>query len=169
MFPSYISGVHHLGWDFCVCDFFNPTIEVVTFCLHGWCIMGVFLLPAFIRLGHKCQDPLSLCTHAWNACVHLCTQAFHACVHRLDLSLYSHPKEFWGNGVRTHVNSKGKISSTGKIFFRRGSNPRHCIKQDSEPNAQPSYFAVGGMCNGKAEDFTTFWVLGKNLFWFNPI
>ena len=30
-----------------------------------------------------------------------------ACVHRLDLGLYSHPKEFWGNGVRTHVNSKG--------------------------------------------------------------
>ena len=29
-------------------------------------------------------------------------------MHRLDLGLYSHPKEFWGNGVRTHVNSKGK-------------------------------------------------------------
>ena len=29
-------------------------------------------------------------------------------MHRLDLGLYSHPKEFLGNGVRTHVNSKGK-------------------------------------------------------------
>ena len=38
-----------------------------------------------------------------------------ACVHRLDLCLYSHPKEFWENGVRTHVNSKGKIPSTGNI------------------------------------------------------
>ena len=28
-------------------------------------------------------------------------------MHRLDLSLYSHLKEFWGSGVRTHVNSKG--------------------------------------------------------------
>ena len=37
-----------------------------------------------------------------------------ACVHRLDFSLYSHPKEFWGNEVRAHVISKGKISSTGK-------------------------------------------------------
>ena len=37
-FPSYICGVHHLGWDFFVCDrFFNPTTEVVTFCLCGWC------------------------------------------------------------------------------------------------------------------------------------
>ena len=36
-----------------------------------------------------------------------------ACMHRLDLGLYSHPKEFWGNGVWTHVNSKGKIPSTG--------------------------------------------------------
>ena len=39
---------------------------------------------------------------------------WNACVHRLDLGLYSHPKEFWGNGVWTHVNSKGKIPSTGK-------------------------------------------------------
>ena len=38
---------------------------------------------------------------------------WNACVHRLDLGLYSHPKEFWGNGARTHVNSKGKTSSTG--------------------------------------------------------
>ena len=39
---------------------------------------------------------------------------WNACVHRLDLGLYSHPKEFWGNGVWTQVNSKGKIPSTGK-------------------------------------------------------
>ena len=40
-----------------------------------------------------------------------------ACVHResdrLDLSLYSHLNVFCGSGVRTQVNSKGKISSTG--------------------------------------------------------
>ena len=36
-----------------------------------------------------------------------------ACEHRLDLGLYSHPKDFLGNGVRTHVNSEGKIPSTG--------------------------------------------------------
>ena len=30
------------------------------------------------------------------------------CVHRLDLGLYSHPKQFLGNGVRNHVNSKEK-------------------------------------------------------------
>ena len=38
---------------------------------------------------------------------------WNACVHGPDLGLYSHPKEFGGNGVRTHVNPKGKISSTG--------------------------------------------------------
>ena len=43
---------------------------------------------------------------------------WNACVHRLRLGLYSHPKEFSGNGVRTHVNSKGKIPSTGKNRFR---------------------------------------------------
>ena len=35
------------------------------------------------------------------------------CAYRLDFSLYSHPKEFWGNGIRNHVISKGKIPSTG--------------------------------------------------------
>ena len=42
---------------------------------------------------------------------------WNACVHRLDLGLYSHRKEFGGEGgldrVRIHVNSKGKIPSTG--------------------------------------------------------
>ena len=37
---------------------------------------------------------------------------WNACVHRLDLGLHSNLKEFGGNRVRTHVNSKGKISST---------------------------------------------------------
>ena len=41
--------------------FFNPTIKVVTFRLHGWCMLGVFLLPAFTRLGHERQDLLSPC------------------------------------------------------------------------------------------------------------
>ena len=68
-FPSYISGVTTFGWDFCVCDrFFDPTIKVVTFCLRGWCVLGVFLLPAFTRLGHERQDLLSPCDE-----MHVCT------------------------------------------------------------------------------------------------
>ena len=60
--------------------FFNPTIKVVTFRLRGWCVLGVFLLPAFTRLGHERQDLLSPCDE----------------MHTLDLGLYSHPKEFLG-------------------------------------------------------------------------
>ena len=66
---------------------------------------------------------------------------WNACVHRVDLSLYSHPKEFWRTRVSAHVNSKGKILSTGKIHSRGGSNPRHCIKQDSEPNTLPTSYS----------------------------
>ena len=38
---------------------------------------------------------------------------WNACVHRLDLGLYSHPREllfffFFWNGVSTHINSRGK-------------------------------------------------------------
>ena len=83
----------------CVVVVFNPTIEVVTFRLRGRYILGVFLLPAFTCLGHEYQDLLSPC-------------AVYSRVHKLALVLYSHPKECLGNGVRTHVNPKGKISSS---------------------------------------------------------
>ena len=62
---------------------------------------------------------------------------WNTCVRRLDFGLYSHPKEFLRNGVRTHVNSKGKIPSTGKILPRGVSNPRPYIAQDNEPNTLP--------------------------------
>ena len=66
---------------------------------------------------------------------------WNACVHRLDLGLHSLLLEFWGNGVRTCVNSKGKIPSTGKILLRGGPNPQLCIKQDSEPNTLPTSYS----------------------------
>ena len=84
----------------CMQPFFTPTLEVVTFHLRGWCMPGVFLLPAFTCVRYECHD---LCVEPvwWNACVY-----------RPDLSLYSHPKEL-GDGVRIHDNSKGNIPSTG--------------------------------------------------------
>ena len=66
--------------------FFNPTIKVVTFHLHGWCVLGVFLLPAFTRLGHECQDLLSPCDE-----MHVCTD--YTSVYTLIR------KGFGGNGV----------------------------------------------------------------------
>ena len=47
---------------------FNSTIEVATFRLRGWCTLGVFLLLAFTRLGHECQDLFSPCDG-----MHMCT------------------------------------------------------------------------------------------------
>ena len=68
-FSSYISGVHHFWVRFLrMWPFFNPTIKVVTFRLRGWCVLGVFLLPAFTRLGHERQDLLSPCDE-----MHVCT------------------------------------------------------------------------------------------------
>ena len=86
--------------------FFNPNIKVVTFRLCGWCVLGVFLLPAFTRLGHERQDLLSQCDE-----MHVCTDQ------TLVYTLIQ--RSFWGNGVWTHVNSKGKIPSTGKCPQRR--------------------------------------------------
>ena len=98
--PAISLGLTTFGWDLRCDRFFNPTIKVVTFRLHGWCVLGVFV--AGIHPSRTWTSG-SFESVRWNACVH-----------RLDLGLYSHPKEFWGNGVWTHVNSKGKIPSTGK-------------------------------------------------------
>ena len=57
---AYVTGV------FLFVLFFNPTIEVVTFRLRGWCMLRV--LPAFTRLGHERQDLLSSCDG-----MHVCT------------------------------------------------------------------------------------------------
>ena len=68
-FPSCISGVHHFWVRFLrMWPFFNPTIKIVTLRLRGWCLLGVFLLPAFTRLGHERQDLLSPCDK-----MHVCT------------------------------------------------------------------------------------------------
>ena len=50
-------------------------------------MLGVLLLPAYTCLGHECQDLLSPCDG----------------MYRLDLGLYSTPKEFGGN----EASSKG--------------------------------------------------------------
>ena len=85
-----------------MCDFFwllllPTTIEVVTFRLRGWCMLGVFLLPAFTRLRHECQDLLSLCDG------NMCAQT------RPQFILSS--ERVLGNGLRTHVHSKDKNPS----------------------------------------------------------
>ena len=70
--PAISLGFTTLGEIFAYvtvfCFFFNPTIEVITFRLCGWCMLGVFLSPAFTRLGHECQDILSACDG-----MHVCT------------------------------------------------------------------------------------------------
>ena len=67
--PAISLGFTTLGEIFAyVTVFFNPTIKVVTFRLRGWCVLDVFLLPAFTRLGHESQDLLSPCDE-----MHVCT------------------------------------------------------------------------------------------------
>ena len=75
--------------------FFKESIQVVTFRLRGKCMVGVFLLPVFSQLGYDRRD---LCSPSNG--MHVCTD---------ETSVYTLiRKSFGGNGVRTHVNSKGK-------------------------------------------------------------
>ena len=79
-FPAISQGFTIFGEIIANLTFlFIPTIEIVTFCLRGWCILGVFLLPAFTCPGYEHQDLLSPCN------------GMHVC--RLDFSLYLHPKD----------------------------------------------------------------------------
>ena len=84
-------------------------------------MLGVFLLPAFTRLGHERQDLLSPCDE----------------MHDLDLGLYSHPKEvfffffFLGGGGGGGMEFEPMLTPRNKSplpenFPRGGSNPRRC-------------------------------------------
>ena len=59
---------------------------------------------------------------------------WNACVHRLDLGLHSRPKEFLVNGIRTHVNFKGKIPST------RGSEKDRTHAAASSRTVSPTHY-----------------------------
>ena len=61
---------------------------------------------------------------------------WNACVHRLDLGLYSHPKEFLGNGIRTNVSPKGKIPSPG------GSMENRTRDAASRRTASPTHYRL---------------------------
>ena len=172
-FPSYISGVHHFWVRFLrMWLFFNPTFKVVTFLLRGWCVLGVFLLPAFTRLGHERQDlwvraMKCMCAQTRPRFILSSERVFGGmefepmlttgkCPQRriepvtlwtvspstTNWAIPAHILSFerawggggggggeWGggggDGVRTHVNSMGKIPSTGKILLRGGLSPQH--------------------------------------------
>ena len=57
---------------------------------------------------------------------------WNVCVYILDFGLYSHTKQFLGKGGRTHVNSKGKILSTG------GSEEGRTLNAASRRKASPA-------------------------------
>ena len=107
----------------------NLTIKVVTFHHRGCCMLGVFLLLAFTCLGHECQDLLSLCDGS------MCAQTRP----RFILSSERVLGEWGQNPCLLQVENP----LYQKILPRGGSNLRHCIKQDSEPNTLPmSYSAL---------------------------
>ena len=83
---------------------------------------GVLLLLAFTCLQHECQDFSSPCNG-------------NACVHRLDLGLYSHLKEFWRSGVRTHVNWKNSPQRRIKptTLHQAGQQAQHTTNELFRP------------------------------------
>ena len=64
---------------------------------------------------------------------------WNACVRRLDLGLYSRPDEVLGNGIRTHVNSKGKIPSTRNNFSSEEDRTQDAA---SSRTASPTHYPL---------------------------
>ena len=69
---------------------------------------------------------------------------WNACVHRLDLGLYSHPKEFWDNGVRAHVNSKGKKSLPEKFSSVEDWTRNAALCRTASPTRFQLSYSVSG-------------------------
>ena len=80
---------------------------------------------------------------------------WNAYVQRLDLSLYCHPEEFRGNGVRNHVNSKGKIPSTGGL---EGNGVRNHV------NSKGKIPSTGGLEEGQSHDAASRWTVSPTHF-----
>ena len=105
---------------FCVCDRFYPNVEVVAFCLRGLCMLGVCF--GCWHSSVYFQDLLSPCDGKRART----TPRFIFSSERLIPS-----------GVRTYVDSKGTISSTGRL--RGGSSPRAASRKTvSSTHYQPS-------------------------------
>ena len=91
-------------------------------------MLGLFLLPAFTRLGHERWDLLSLCD---GMCV--CTD---------QTSVFSLMwKSFGGMESEPMLTPREKSPLLEKNFLRGGSNPQHYIKQDSELNTLPTSYS----------------------------
>ena len=125
----YVWGSYFFGEIFCVWDLFSihrgshiPSSRMVRAgCgfvadIHSsrtW-MSGSRTWMSDTRLGHECQNVRAVtCMCAQNIC-------------RFIFST----KRGLRNGVKTHVNSKGKIPSTGKLW---GSNPRYWITHNTLP------------------------------------
>ena len=108
----------------CFC-FFYVNIEVVTFRLHGWCMLGVFSLPVFTRLGHECQNRFSPCD-----AMHVCT----------DLtSVYTLIRRSLGG-----IESEPMLTPNEKSPLPEKSPQRRIepmTLQDSEPNTLPTSYS----------------------------
>ena len=86
-------------------------------------MLGEFLLPAFTRLGHECQDLLSLC------------DGMH--VHRLDLGLYSHPKEFFSGMESEPILTPREKSRLNEKFSAEEDRTRDAA---SSRTASPTHY-----------------------------
>ena len=74
------------------------------------------------------------------------TVRWNACVHRIYLGLYSHPKAFGGNGVRTYVNSKWKIPLPGEKKLEEARTNDSASSKTASPTHYQRAIPAPGLC-----------------------
>ena len=129
--------------------------------LRMWPIFGCFFMSDH-RGGHIPSLWIVHTRYVFVAGIHLSrtwmsgsleSMRWNVCVHRLGFGLYSHLKEFLGNGLRTHVNSKKIIPSTGSseedqthdTASRRITNPTHYQLSYFGPRVDCRLFCIDPM------------------------
>ena len=121
----------------CLFSFFNPTIEVITFRLPGWCMLDVLLLPAFNHQGHECEVRATECT-----CAHILTSVY-TLIRKSFGRMESEPMLT----PREKSPQPGKFSSeedrTHDAASRRTASPTHYQLSYSGPNINDLTF--GGL------------------------
>ena len=123
LFPAISLGFTIFWGRFlCMWRFFNPSIQVVTVRLRGWCMLGVFSVTDI----HPSRSWIS---GSWvHAMECMCAQT------RPQFILSS--KRVFREWSQNPCWLQAKNSLYQRL--RGGSNPQHCITQDSEPNTLPT-------------------------------
>ena len=140
----------------CLWRFFNPTIEVVTFRLRGWCMLGVFLFQAsrmLLFVGCLASQQCACVSHG-QICTDKCT-CCHTETEATDQTFFLTQSQYTDTGLTSPsaapiTSGAGRVATGVPILkslvwldpenlcCKRDSNPRSSALQADALNTRPT-------------------------------